>query len=312
MLIIALGVLALMAILGAAFASLMRIERRATENYVDAKRMDLLLDSAVDRVVAQLQGAQNFMGFTDYKITPWLFMLNTEKDLAHGRTDLTDNRVGAWEVFAELAGMKYDYKTKVIDCSAQINLNGRQDTLARILDNLGRAIEQSERLKRDGKHYRNPLHEKPLGQGSQVTGLHIIQLRRRLPENRFSSKEQISQLIGPENFEILKDFITVHSWEDPDTYMPSDGLNEVPELVGTTTASGGGQAIGGGIGMQRQPSAYSAAARVDAEPHYPITSIRPRKRSSSPSCKAWRDGGSFPSPSWRAAAGASSRSIRMP
>ena len=91
MLIIALGVLALMVILGTAFASIMRLEKRATENYVEATRMDMLLDSAVDRVVAQLQGAKNFKSFTFYKDAPWLYLIKGEDDLGHGRIDIEDD-----------------------------------------------------------------------------------------------------------------------------------------------------------------------------------------------------------------------------
>ena len=63
----ALGVLTLLSILGIAFASLMRLERKAAENYVDGKRMDLLLDSALDRTVASLQGAKNYRSYTVYR-----------------------------------------------------------------------------------------------------------------------------------------------------------------------------------------------------------------------------------------------------
>ncbi len=278
MLIIALGVLTLMAILGAAFASLIRLEKRATENYIDGKRMDLLLDSALDRVIAQLQGAKNFRHFSSSIIrdVPWFYALRTrsgqlEGDLANGRVDIDDPRVGKWEVFTDRAGQIYSYKTKVIDCSAQINLNGRQDSLARMLDNLGLAIERSARLKLDGKHVTSPFFEKPNHGGNPVRGQQIIQLRRRLPGARFTSKSQLKLLIGPENFDVLKDFVTVDSWEDANTYKASDGLDEVPSLTGAgaTGVGGGGKGIGGGGQGRRQPVAYGTP-RLDPEPRCPI------------------------------------------
>ncbi len=276
-LIIALGVLTLMAILGATFATLILLEKKATDNYIDARRMDLLLDSAVDRVVAMLQGGKNLRHFTNslYRDNPWLSVLRNRAgqvtgELSNGRAGLEDDRVGAWEVFTRRAGQVYDFKNKIIDCAAQINLNGRQDTLARMLDNLGLAIEKSENLKRDGRQTTNPFYEKPNRQGNQLRGEMIVQYRRRMPEGRFTSKTQIRELIGPENFEIVKDFVTVHSWEDPYTYKASDGLDEVQILgSGGTTSVGGGRGLGGGGGGRAQPEAHGVP-RLDPEPRCPI------------------------------------------
>ncbi|HVR76328.1 MAG TPA: hypothetical protein VMT52_18510 [Planctomycetota bacterium] len=274
MLIIALGVLTLMAILGAAFASLIRLERKATENYIDARRMDLLLDSALNRVIAELQGAKNFRHFTQYTDTPWLYLIRSrsgglEGDLAHGLVDVDDPRVGKWEVFADRAGQTYSFKTKIIDCSSQINLNGRQDTLARMLDHLGLAIERSSRLKLAGKTVRNPLHTRPNGQGDLIRGTQLLQFRQRLPGALFSSKLQLKLLIGEENYNILKDFVTVSSWEDPFTYKPTDGLTEVPDASGVTATAGGGRGLGGAGQGQEQPAAYGIP-RLDSEPRHPV------------------------------------------
>ena len=269
MLIIALGVLTLLAILGAAFASLIRLEKKATDNYIDARRMGLLLDSAVDRVIADLFGAKNWRSYSVWKDSPWLYMLKNEGDLAHGRVDMTDDRVGRWEIFAEHPGQTYSYKTKVIDCSAQINLNGRQDTLARMLDNLADAIERSERLKRDGKKIRNPLFAKPNASGNKIKGQDIVNLRRRLPGGLFTSKTQIKQLIGAENYAILEDFITVSSWEDPYTFKPTDGLDEVPNLL-LPGGNTGGRGVGGGNSNLAQDPASFPSARLGEEPRHPI------------------------------------------
>ena len=274
-LIIALGVLTLLSILGVAFASIMRLERRATENYIDGKRMDLLLDSALDRVIASLQGAKNYRSFTYYKDTPWLNVLGAtrrrqtgEQDLAHGRAPIEDERVGRWELFSQREGHRALYKSKVIDCSAQINLNGQQDSLARMLDNLGKAIAQSQRLGREGKKVFNPLYTGPKQSGDIVTGANIIQFRRLLPGGRFTSKSQLKYVIGPENYELIRDFITCHSWEDPFTYKPTDGDDEVP-VRGLGGGGGGARALGGANAVTVLESA-SGTPRIDAEPRHPI------------------------------------------
>lgn len=262
-LIIALGVLTIMAVLGTAFASLMRLERRATDNYLESRRMDFLLDSALWRAVAELEGAKNFRSFSVFQDNPWLYKLRGEGSLAHGRVDLNDPRVSRWEMFARRAGTEQWYNTKVLDCSSQINLNGQQDTLARMLDNLGEAIEKSERLKRDGKRVTNPFYSGPNRSGQRLRGQQIVQLRRRLPNGRFTSKLQLRQLIGRENYEIVKDFVACYGYEDPYTYKPLDGLNEVLELRG-----GGSAGVGGAQAQTQEPA--SGAPRIGPEPRYPV------------------------------------------
>ncbi len=242
----------------------MRLERRATENYIESRSMDFLLDSALNRVVAQLQGSKNFRSYSVYRDTPWLFRLRDEDTLGHGRADIKDPRVSSWAMFARRSGTEQWFSTKVLDCTSQINLNGRQDTLARMLENLGEAIKRSERLKRDGNPTFNPLYTGPRESGNRVTGAQIIQLRRRLPGGRFTSKTQLKQLIGPENYRLIRDFVTCFGWEDPYTQRPDDGNFEVPELVG-----GGGALGGAGTAGQRQPAA-SDKPRVSTEPRYPI------------------------------------------
>jgi hypothetical protein len=273
-LIVALGVLTLLSILGVAFASLMRLERRATENYVDGKRMDLLLDSALDRVIADLFGAKNFRSYSVYQDTPWLYVLHSagagggEQDLAQGRVDIEDPRVGQWEVFSRSEGQRGRYKTKVIDCAAQINLNGEQDSLARMLDNLGRAIEGSTRLQQEGRQALNPFYTGPRKSGNQVTGKDIVRYRRLIPGGKFASKTQLKPLIGPENYEILKDFVTCYSWVDPYTFRPTDGEDEVSEFEGAGGPAGGGRAVGGGQTTRQEPA--SGTPRVDDEPRSPV------------------------------------------
>ena len=85
MLIIALGVLTLLAVLGASFAQLMRLERKAINNYVDAQRMELVSNSALDMMIAKLHEASNHYSWSFYGNTDWLFRITKEDDLAHGR-----------------------------------------------------------------------------------------------------------------------------------------------------------------------------------------------------------------------------------
>ena len=271
MLIIALGVLTLLAVLGASFAQLMRLERKAANNYVDAQRMEMMSSSALDMVVAKLHEASNHYSWSFYGNTDWLFRLPKEDDLAHGRVGVEDPRVGRWSTYLDVAGYRFQYKTKVIDTNSLINLNGRQDTLARMLDNLGTVIERSARLKRDGRQVTNPFYTGPGRTGLRITGESVMLFRQRLEGQRFQSKNQLRQLIGDENFETVKDFVVCHSWLDPYTYKADDGDDEVRDLaLGTTNTGGGAQGggVGGGGGL-RMPSAVGAP-RLGHEPRYPV------------------------------------------
>lgn len=256
-LIIAIGVLTLLAILGATFANLMRLEKQATQNYLDSQEMDLLLDSALEHVIADLRGAQNWWSFTPYR-APWLYKLVHEDDLAHGLETVDSPRVGSWQVMSRRQKNEYRYKTKVIDTSAQININGKQDTLGRMLNFLAAAIERSPRL----KHSKNPFRLQRTGE--LVTGRQIIEFRNKLEGNRFRSKTQIRELIGQENFEILKDFITVESYVDPYTYRSDDGVDEIVEQ-GALRAGG---AVGGTQNFQNLVE--SPLSRLSPEPRSPI------------------------------------------
>lgn len=267
-LIVALGVLTLLAVLGATFAQLMSLEKQAAENYVDDQHMDLLTNSAIDMVIAQLHDYSNRQSWSAYTSLPWKYFLKDENDLAHGRVGIEDNRVGDWITYSEAGGKRFRFKTKVIDCSAQINLNGKQDTLARMLDNLGEAIERSERLKREpGRVVTNPFYTEKNHGGKRVRGTDILLFRQRLEGRRFQSKSQLRQLIGEENYDLVKDFLTCWSWEDPYTYGPSDGINEVPDLAtGVTTVAA--SSVPGSAGLAHAPA--SDSPRIVHEPRHPV------------------------------------------
>ncbi len=268
-LIIALGVLTLLAILGATFANLMRLEKQATQNYLDSQEVDLINDSALEHVIADLRGAQNWYSFTPYK-SHWIYKVLDEDDLAHGLVPLDSPRTKEWEVlFERQQGARVGrYRTKVIDTSAQININGKQDTLGRMLDNLAKAIESSPRLKRGlGNALFDPLFSGPRRSGNRIRGQQIIEFRNKLEGNRFRSKTQLRELIGQENFELIKDFITVESYVDPFTYKPDAGINEILEQG--SLSGGRGRGIGSTTDVA-QDRVEGTASNISPEPRSPI------------------------------------------
>jgi hypothetical protein len=266
MLIITMGVLALLAVLGTTFVSLMRLEKQATRNYIDAQLVDLINESALERVISDMRGLINHLSYSSYSRTPWLFKLKDRDDLAAGVVDVESPRVGQWDIHSEDDSRVFRYKTKIIDTSTQININGRQDTVARMIENLADAIARSENL---GKNTEHPLYTGPKQSGERLKGVDIIRFRNLLEGGRFRTKTQFRELVGQRNYDTIKDFITIHSWEDPYTYGPSDGEEEVIDFGQNSSGGGGGGGLGG-AGVQSHPEVVSPASRVSPEPRSPV------------------------------------------
>ncbi len=184
MLLIAIAVLTLLSIIAVTFAALMRLERKATENFRNAAGAEMLVDSGTSAVIAMLRGGALWDGHTDLsnRQSPWLYGSRTSRgDLRYGglepldRLQNPENSSLTLELGASYAGAesKDRFRTKVIDCNSQIYLNGEQDTLAQMLDNLGQAIRNNPELKY------NPLYSGPRMTGKQITGREILRFRSR-------------------------------------------------------------------------------------------------------------------------------------
>ena len=201
MLILAMGILTLLMVLGATFISLMRLEKQATKNYIDGQIVDLINESALERVISDLRAKANHFSYTLFN-APWLFKLNPKEEFLHGRVDMDHPRIGYWSVLQQEGERVHRYKTKVLDSASQININGRQDTIARMLEHLGEAIVRSQWLDK-GSQY--PLYTGPNQSGQRLKGTDIIEWRNRLEGRKFRSKTQLRDLIGHENYETIKD-----------------------------------------------------------------------------------------------------------
>ncbi len=215
MLIIALLFLTLLSLLAVTFASLMRLERKAARNFVDTQTAAMVLHSAVDAVAAQLRGGVNYRHYTPAK-SPWIFRdPRSQGQVGAGKVKIEEitaeelqrtQNPQYFQGFGILEPVKgvarSAYRCKVIDCASQINLNCGLDNLAMMLENLGAAIAL--------KHRKNPL-----AVGNRlIRGIDVVRYRRKLEGGRFESKSQLEEIIGSENFELLNDFVTVHSWID--------------------------------------------------------------------------------------------------
>lgn len=260
MLIVALMVLTLLAILGSAFVTLMRMESRATENFRNIRAAEMLANSAESNAIALLRSGMFWDGFThfDRKRSPWLFGLKSpEGDLRYERR-LEDTPPEE----ASLAGVLTDedpptrreqYKTKLIDTSAQIYINGDQSNLPSLLDNLALALEKDEDV---GV---NPFR---LGGGETIRGEDIVRFRQKLG-GRFATKTQLRTLLGDRNYRVIADYITAHSWVDESTTRGSDGQSEMTAILRPDLSTG----IQRGSGLRTD---ITGVPGVTAEPRAPI------------------------------------------
>ena len=66
--------------------------------------------------------------------------------------------------------------------------------------------------------------------GDKISGNQIIEFRNKFEGRRFRRKSQLRELLGEENYDTIKDFITIHSWTDPYTFMPTDVTPEILDL----------------------------------------------------------------------------------
>lgn len=221
MLIIALMFLTLLSLLGVTFAALMKLERTASRNFTDSQTASFVLHSGVDAVSAQLKGGMNYFHFTSAR-APWLFRDPKETArLGAGRykiEEVKEDQSSFFGILEPVQGIaRCAYRCKVIDCASQINLNCGLDNLAMMLDNLGDAIANNPRIGF------NPFY---VGT-HKVRGIDIVGYRRKLEGGRFQSKSQLAEILGEKNFDVLSDYVTVHSWVDPSTGKPSEISTEL-------------------------------------------------------------------------------------
>lgn len=258
MLIIALMFLTLLTMLGVTFAALMKLEREATRNYLDTQTGDLVLHSAVDAAAAQLYGAVNFYHFTSCR-APWLFKDPKGDEMGAGAytiEEMSPENLFFTGVLEPVKGVaRCFYKAKVLDCASQINVNVGSDNLAMMLDSLGEAIQVTRGV--------NPLFSGK----RRVRGDEIVRFRRKLEKGQFTSKSQLIELVGEENFERLADFVTTQSWVDASTGKPQDYVELV--LQAESTGRIGTRISGVRYEETGHPHIWGTKS-VSAEPRSPI------------------------------------------
>ncbi|MBI4574643.1 MAG: hypothetical protein HY722_00065 [Planctomycetes bacterium] len=229
-LLFALGMLSLLALVGATLSILVRVERMAAESYLSGVRARLAVQAGLEAARGGLAHALSRDAFLGVRDT-WCF--RSDDGLRPGcgtpldgalhpsfervlppAPGLAGGPVSGW---IEGAG-RPRFTLKVQDCQGQLDLNGTQPAFPEMLEALGRAIADEYGLP-------NPV---PPGRGRLV-----VEARTRLYGGRFRAKAGLAlalrQGAGPwtagevRDYRNLADFVTVHGEVDHSMVAPLPG-----------------------------------------------------------------------------------------
>ncbi len=208
-LLVTICVFALLVVLVASFARLSRLEALAGSAEVDGTRARMLSAAGIEYAAAKLLRDAASDGFQD-PAAPWRYgggplESSHEPSYAGGETE-------GWTWSGSLGGTYAEdgdhFALAIQDASSGLDLNLPVPAFAGMLDELGRGIRE-ERLAR-GDTAIDPIR----GRGER-----IVEARRS--RGRFTSTEQLLDVLGEADFEIVEPYVTVHARVDPSTIAPT-------------------------------------------------------------------------------------------
>ncbi|MDP7035090.1 MAG: hypothetical protein QF752_11415, partial [Planctomycetota bacterium] len=238
-LIITLGVLAVLAVLATSFYKVMSIEKDAATNNQRAIQARMVADAGLEFFSSWVRGRGSVKLYDEpgsssswvYGDSPWIPVEDTSnpsfKRSISGKT-----------VSGYVKDYDHLYRLKVLDTGGQLNLNSQNDNFLNegspdrcVLYNLGRAIYtlnikksiQSVSTGVVDNADRNPLG--PNSTAQKATIKKIAQLRNSLPGKVFRSKERLLEVLGQDNYNLIQDFVTIHSFEYPRVLKPNPEMN---------------------------------------------------------------------------------------
>ena len=211
MLIVAMGILTLVTLLAVTFGLLMSLEKKVATAYVDTVRSRVLAETGIQSAMGKIKEEIALQAFSD-PTSPLIYNPDNDflpdfsvplEDLPPDRASLTQDLGGTYG-----GGDGVDrYRVKVIDCNTMININDKYPTLPIVLYGLGRAIERLQSVE-------NPIPT--IGKAQE-----IVAKRDNLFGGRFESKVQLKEIIGEQEYRLVRDYVTTHSWVDVKSVMPS-------------------------------------------------------------------------------------------
>ena len=237
-LLLSLGMLAVLGVLGVTFTRMTSLERTAAKNHYHQTNARFLALAGVERAMGEIQSLALTGSLDALPSREWLYLPDTAVEtLTDTRTpslwfdtngdgvldngidgakadDLIYGRMvsGVIETPLLVAGDNYNdsydkwgktYKLRVIDNSGLLQINSPQPNLALLLENLGQALAIT-----------HPINPVPAGKGAAILA------ERGRVGGRFTRRQQLLEVLTPDQFELLQYYICLDGWMDPDTVKP--------------------------------------------------------------------------------------------
>lgn len=249
-LVITVSLLALLGVLGLTYAAFSRVEREVSENYIAQLRARMLAEAGLGYAISRLQRLPFLAAYEAN-----LYWDLNDKDKDGNLTELFPPEIGTWstEASEELLENVTDksklsfpcsvsvacsgtplpgtyrehgdhFRVRLRDAASQIHINmdtrNCQDVarLNRMLNDVGEALGL------DGKT--NWFAQQKDGKTGKTVTQRIIDLRKSFdtspdPKRRFFRWErELRQVLSPEEYNGVRDYITVYSWVDSTVIRP--------------------------------------------------------------------------------------------
>ncbi|RME75205.1 MAG: hypothetical protein D6776_03680, partial [Planctomycetota bacterium] len=258
MLVVALGVLALLSLLAVTFVTVMNLEKVAAANYVEQLRAQMTAEAGIERMVTAIKRVATQPLFKNGRLQPYVFGVlpgnpkeidvslsvddidPTRMPYFYGTTGRTHPGSGPvdWSDPDAIVGVD-EYRVKVLDTSALLDLNFPMDleqrsggastpvrgqVLELMLTALGEEIAARHSVA-------DPVRAARFtGPGGSYSGAAaILAYRASLPGYRFTSKSQLREILPQDAYDVLRNYVTVHSWIDDHavTATPTQGHHNV-------------------------------------------------------------------------------------
>lgn len=220
--IVVIFMLSLMLVLGIGLVRVARLNAGASRNYSDKIHARLIASAGVEKAIAAvLQYDKNYES-TD---SPWYW----DNDFAKAVTDSTItpsfnnlsaatnngypySQIMPWGTYQKDGNF---YVLKIISCASQININMQYrdpQRLMEILKNLGKAINDVD---------------------PPITSTMAQDIVNNRPAGGYHDKRDIVDLsaIDEDKYRRFKDYITVHSWQDPNSCWYQSDTDKMMDAV---------------------------------------------------------------------------------
>lgn len=199
-LILVLGVLALFSLLVLSFVALMRIERRASANYLDEERARLVAEGGLHRALAELSHSE-LRDPCSSPMAHWRYG-SLGVPLAHALAPSYSRGVDWLGASSGILGGTYitggdRYVLKVIDTTAKLDLRADPAFLGPALDALGIAIEREDAR----------AHDPIAGRGARVAAFFASR-------GSDAHLNDLTNLLGVEDARKVVDYVTLHARRD--------------------------------------------------------------------------------------------------